>query len=225
MDKKKKILLIDDHTLFREGIRALIERQALFEVIGEAGTARKGLQLAKKLQPDLVVVDISLPDKGGIQLIREIRECLPGPHIMVVSMHSKIEYIAEAFQAGAQGYVIKESASERLLQGLACVARGDYFIDSSVSHEIVKKLQGRSLKQAQVTDVAYGTLTAREQEVMRLLVEGRSSKEVGSALFISPKTVENHRSSIMKKLGLHSTLELVRYAARLGLVDLDLWKA
>jgi DNA-binding NarL/FixJ family response regulator len=139
-------------------------------------------------------------------------------------MHSKIDYIAEAFQAGASGYVVKESASERLLQGLESVSRGDYFLDSSVSHAVVENLMNSPLKEAKITDADYDTLTPREQEIMRLLAEGLSSKKVAEKLFISPKTVENHRSNIMNKLGLHNTIELIRYAAKLGLIDVDLWK-
>ena len=119
---------------------------------------------------------------------------------------------------------VKESASERLLQGLESVANGDYFLDSSVSHAVVKSLIKTPVKEARITDDDYGTLTPREQEVMRLLAEGLSSKEVASKLFISPKTVENHRSSIMRKLDLNNTVDLVRYAARLGIIDIDLWK-
>ncbi len=166
-----------------------------------------------------------MPDKSGIQLTREIRSLLSNTRIMIVSMHSKMDYIYEAFQAGATGYMVKESASERLLQGLESVAKGDYFLDSSVSHAVVENLIKTPAKETRITDADYGTLTPREQEIMRLLAEGLSSKEVASKLFISPKTVENHRSNLMNKLDLHSTIELIRYASKLGLIDVDLWKA
>ena len=224
MSEKKSILIIDDHPLFREGLKAIIERDSRFEVVGEAGNGREGLQLTKKLKPDMIIVDISLPDQSGIQLTREIRTLLSTTRILIVSMHSKIDYIAEAFQAGATGYVVKESASERLVQGLESVAKGDYFLDSSVSHTVVENLMKSPLKEAKITDADYNTLTPREQEVMRFLAEGLSSKKVAEKLFISPKTVENHRSNIMNKLDLHNTIELIRYAAKLGLIDVDLWK-
>jgi DNA-binding NarL/FixJ family response regulator len=222
--EQKSIIIIDDHPLFREGLKTIVGRDARFKVVGEAGSGHEGLKMAKRLKPDLVVVDISLPDQSGIQLTRDIRELLSETKILVVSMHSKIDYIAEAFQAGATGYVVKESASERLLQGLKSVAKGDYYLDSSVSHAVVENLMKSPLKAAKITDADYATLTPREQEVMRLLAEGLSSKAAAEKLFISPKTVENHRANIMNKLGLHSTIELVRYAAKLGLIDVDLWK-
>jgi DNA-binding NarL/FixJ family response regulator len=224
MSEKKTILIIDDHPLYREGLKTIIEREARFQVVGEAGSAREGLRKAKSLKPDLIVMDISLPDQSGIQLTYEIRSLLSETRILVISMHSKIDYITEAFQAGATGYVVKESASERLLQGLESVANGDYFLDSSVSHAVVENLLKSPLKEAKITDADYRTLTPREQEVMRLLAEGLSSKAAAEKLYISPKTVENHRANIMNKLGLHSTIELVRYAAKIGLIDVDLWK-
>jgi DNA-binding NarL/FixJ family response regulator len=139
-------------------------------------------------------------------------------------MHSEIERIAKAFQAGALGYVVKESAAERLIKALEYVSRGDYFLDSSVSHEVIENLMKSSAKETKITDAAYAALTPREQEVMRLFAEGLSSKKIAEKLFISPKTVDNHRNNILGKLGLHSTMELVRYAAKLGLIDVDLWK-
>jgi DNA-binding NarL/FixJ family response regulator len=222
--EQKSIIIIDDHPLFREGLKTIISRDDRFKVVGEAGSGDEGLEITKRLKPDLVIVDISLPDQSGIQLTRDLRRHFSETKILIVSMHSKIDYIAEAFQAGATGYVVKESASERLLQGLKSVAKGDYYLDSSVSHAVVENLMKSPLKAAKITDADYATLTPREQEVMRFLAEGLSSKAVAEKLFISPKTVENHRANIMNKLGLHSTIELVRYAAKLGLIDVDLWK-
>ncbi|MCG8470456.1 MAG: response regulator transcription factor [Desulfobacterales bacterium] len=224
MAQTKNILIVDDHPLFREGLKTIVERDKRFKVVGEAGNGRQGLKMARQLKPHLSVVDISLPDINGVQVTTEMRSNLPDTKIMIVSMHSKIDYIAEAFQAGATGYVAKDSASDRLIQGIESVLNGEYFLDSSVSHQVVEKLMKFPVKDAKITDADYGSLTPREQEVMRLLAEGSTPKEIADKLCISPKTVENHRANIMKKLGIHSTMELVRYAARLGLIDVDLWK-
>lgn len=224
MGQSKNILIIDDHPLFREGLKTIVERDKRYKVVGEAGSGKQGLSMSRQLNPDLVIVDISLPDINGVQVASEMRDSLPDIKVMIVSMHSKIDYIAEAFQAGATGYVAKDSASDRLIQGIESVLNGDYFLDSSVSHQVVEKLMTFPVKDAKITDAEYGSLTPREQEVMRLLAEGSTPKEIADKLCISPKTVENHRANIMKKLDVHSTMELVRYAARLGLIDVELWK-
>jgi DNA-binding NarL/FixJ family response regulator len=221
---KKTILIIDDHPLFREGLKAIIGRDNRFEVVGEAGNGREGLRLAKKLKPDLVLVDMSLPDQSGIQLTRELKNASLKTRIMIITMHSKVDYIVKAFQAGATAYVVKESAPERLIQGMDTVLEGEYFMDSSVSHKVVEKLMQFPKKGAKIANSSYDTLTSREQEIMVLLAEGLSSKEIAEKLFISPKTVDNHRTNILRKLNLHSTIELIRYAARLGIIDVDLWK-
>ena len=224
MGQKKTILIVDDHCLFREGLRAIIERSPDYEVLGEAGNGREALRLAQKLKPDVTLLDMSLPDQSGIELTREILRCSSNTRVMIVSMHSKIDYIVGAFRAGAAGYVIKESAADRLLQGLRSILKGDYFMDTSVSQKVVKKLVGIQANEKKFIDASYDNLTPREQEIMVMVAEGFSTNEISERLFISPKTVENHRSSIMRKLNLHSTIELVRYAAKLGLIDVDLWK-
>jgi DNA-binding NarL/FixJ family response regulator len=224
MAPKKTLIIVDDHSLFREGLKAILERNPKYEVIAEAGNGRDALRLIRQLKPDLALVDMSLPDQNGIELTGEILRISSGTRIMIVSMHHKIDYIVRAFQAGAAGYVVKESASAKLLQGVEAVLKGDYFMDASVSQQVVKKLAGLQKKNMKVSDEVYNALTPREQEVMLLVAEGLSTKAISERLFISSKTVENHRSNIMNKLGLHSSIELARYAARIGIIDIDLWK-
>ncbi len=225
MTSKTRILLVDDHPLFREGIKAIIARNIRYEVVGEAATADQGLQMARELKPDLILIDLSLPDRSGIELIRDIHCLSPKIRMMVVSMHSKIDYIVRAFQSGASGYLTKESASEMMMLGIDYVLKGDYYLDPSISLQVVKKLAELPPVNVVVNSSGYDTLTLREQEVLVMLAEGQSSKQIAEKLFISPKTAENHRSTIMRKLGLHSAIELARYAARIGLIDLDLWKS
>ncbi len=229
MEKKRKrkirILVIDDHPLFREGLKSILRRDTRFKVAGEAGNARDGLAATRKTEPDLVTVDLSLPDQNGIELTGEILAYLPETTVMVISMHCKIDYIIQAIQAGATAYLLKESASDSLIKAIESILKGEYFLDSALSNEVAKRLMDSPGMDEKIRDAAYGSLTPREQEVMRLLAEGIPRKVIAKKLFISQKTVENHSTKIMSKLSLHSTFELVRYAAKLGLIDVDLWKA
>ena len=170
------------------------------------------------------MLDLSLPDIRGLDLIRDILKASVKTRILIVSMHSKIDYIAKAFQHGAMGYIVKESAAETLLIGIDHILKGNFYMDTSVSQQVVKKLAGLPAKKAFSTNTGYEALTPREQEVMALLAEGIAVNQIAEQLFISPKTAENHRSNIMRKLGLHSGIELVRYAVKIGLIDTDLWK-
>ncbi|MBU0483067.1 MAG: response regulator transcription factor [Proteobacteria bacterium] len=224
MTQQKNILLVDDHPLFREGLKSVIKRDDRFQVVGEAGDGEAGLELARKMRPDLVILDISMPGKDGIQLTRKLRSVLPETKIIVVTMHSEISYITMAFQAGANGYLAKESAAEKLLKAMEAVLEHDYYLDSSLSPSVVGGLVGPSKKQSAGSAGAYGGLTPREQQVMRLLAEGFSCRDISESFFISHKTVENHRGRIMKKLGLRGDIDLIRYAARIGLIEMDSWK-
>ncbi len=223
MTTKKRVLIVDDHPLFREGLKSLVERSAGYETVGEAGSGAEALALARDLKPDLVTMDVSLPDMSGIEAVREIVRAIPSVRILMLSMYPKFDYVADAFKAGAKGYVVKEATSARLIQAMDALSRGEHFLDGQVSQDIVAKLAG-SGKDTRVQDERYGLLTSREQQVMRMVAEGVPSRAIASQLGLSLKTVENHRANLMKKLGVHSKMELVRYAARLGLIDLEQWK-
>jgi len=220
MAERIRVLVIDDHPLFREGLKVILGRDERFVVVAEAGSAAEGLAAAAS-EPDLTLLDLSLPDMGGLELMPALLRLWPEMPIVVVSMHSRLDSVAAAFQAGAMGYVVKESATDHLLQGLSAVLRGDYYLDSSLSNELAPLLLRRGEARPAFCDEAYNQLTPREQEVLRLLAEGFSPKEAAARLFISPKTVENHRTNLMNKLGVQNSVELVRYAARLGLIELD----
>ena len=224
MDKKDTIVIVDDHPLFREGLKTIIEKDPSFKVLGEASNSAQGIALVKELEPDVVIVDISMPGQSGIQLVSDIAREVPQARVLISSMHTEIKYVAEAVQNGAFGYVVKGSPSLKVLEGIRAVAKGDYYIDSALSIGLIELLQKGLLEKTVVSDAAYLTLTPREQEIMRLLAEGLTPKEIAEKLFISVKTVDNHRVNTMNKLGVRTTIQIVRYAARLGLIDIDLWK-
>ena len=224
MPVKKRVLIVDDHPLFRDGLKSLIERSAGYETTGEAGSGAEAIHLARELKPELITMDVSLPDMSGIEAARQIAGVLPEARILMLSMHPRFEYVAEAFRAGARGYVVKEATSAKLVQALDAISRGEYFLDGNVSHEVISKLMAGGEKESLIHDERYGLLSPREQQVMRLVAEGVASREIAARLDLSAKTVENHRANLMKKLGVHSKMELVRYAARLGLIDLEGWK-
>jgi len=224
MGERKTLLIVDDHPLFREGLVSFLAKQDGYNVVGEAAAGEEGISKARELHPDLVIMDISLPDMNGIDATRRITTSIPETKVVVLSLHSKIDFITDAFKAGASGYITKDVIGEKLVECLETVIHGEYYMDMAVSHVVVKNLLMSEMNEGQITAPAFGTLTLREQQIMRLIAEGLSTKQIAEKLFISPKTVENHRASIFSKLDIHSTMELVRYAAKYGLIDVDLWK-
>ncbi len=214
----KKVLIIDDHDTFRASLKQIIGRFREFDVVGEAADARQGEAATRQFGPDLIVVDLSLPDKSGIQLTRILKDILPTAGIVIVSMHAKIDYLLAAIKAGAKGYIVKESAASCLEAAFEAALRDEYYLDPVLSSEIAVRLL-EAPEQDDAADQPYGNLTSREQEILRLLARGISTKDIAERLFISPKTVSNHRTNIMGKLDLHSTADLVRYAVQLGLIE------
>lgn len=223
MNRPIRVLLVDDHALFREGLKYILGQSPGLTVAGEARTATEGLRLVAEAAPDLILLDMSLPDRSGLSFLADLRRDQPRLPVVVVSMLSKAEHVVSAFQAGANGYVTKESAADRLLEGVRIVLEGSFYVDPSVSGNVLELLI-EAERREKTLDSRYGTLSQREQEVMRLLAQGVSTRDIGARLFISPKTVDNHRARIMRKLGLESTVDIVRSAAKLGLIEIDSWK-
>jgi len=207
--------------MFRDGVKAIVRANPAYEVAAEAGTCAEGLALARSLQPDLIIVDISLPDGNGIDLARDILTYAPLAKVLMLSMHAKVEFVTTAFQAGASAYLAKDSSRDQLLQALDAVAAGRQYLDGSLSPRVVGELLTRSGQDTPMADASYGKLSRREQQVLRLLAEGLAPAAIAERLFISRKTVENHRTNILHKLDIKSPVALVRYAARMGLIDLD----
>lgn len=223
MSRKKRVLIVDDHPLFREGLKSLINRSLTYITAGEAGSGEDALEQIRKHKPDLVTMDISLPGISGIDCAREISEKYPNTQLLIVSMHPKFEFIAEAFKAGAKGYVVKEATSAKLIQALDALSRGEYFLDGGISFELINRLMAEANKDQLDDEELYCELSPREQQVMRLVVEGKSSKQIAEILSLSPKTIENHRFNLMKKLKVSNKMELIRYAVKIGLIDLEEW--
>jgi DNA-binding NarL/FixJ family response regulator len=213
-----RILLVDDHAMLRAGLRALLEAEADFLVVGEAGTGEEGVMKAKQLAPDVVVMDLSMPGAGGLQAVREISALDRGIRTLVLTMHGEEEHLLPVLEAGGSGYVSKRSADEELIEAIRTVAAGEVFLYPSGA-----KLLLRGLKQKAEPGAPdpLEKLTDREREVLGFTVEGFSSTEIGKKLFISPKTVDTYRARIMEKLNLHHRSELVRFALQTGLLKAE----
>jgi DNA-binding NarL/FixJ family response regulator len=212
-----KILLADDHVLMRRGIRALLERRADFQVVAEAGDGREAVQLTELNSPHVVVADIAMPNLNGIEAARQIAQKWPQTAIVILSMHSDESYVLRALKAGARGYLLKDSPESDLINAILAVHEGKAFFSPAISKMLVEDYM-RQLQQRGAED-SYELLTAREREVLQLLAEGKSNKDVAAILSLSLHTVETHRSNILQKLNLHGTPELILYAIRKGVIS------
>jgi DNA-binding NarL/FixJ family response regulator len=212
------ILLADDHMIVREGMRSLLEREADMEVVAVADNGRMALQLARELRPDVVVMDIAMPEMNGIEATRRLLNETHGIRVLILSMHSARRFVVETLAAGAKGYLLKDCASEELVRGIRTVAADETYLSPKVADIIVRDYMKR-LPESQQPDLAI--LSSREGEVLQLIAEGLNTKEIAFTLGVSAKTVETHRQQIMKKLNLYSIAELTRYAIREGLTPLD----
>jgi two-component system response regulator NreC len=215
--KTIRILLADDHTVVRKGLRLLIESQAGFEVVADACDGRETVALAEKHQPDVVVLDVAMPVLNGIEAARQIFAKFPHIAIVFLSMHSDEGYVLKALKSGARAYLLKDSAEYDLTAAIKAVSEGKAFFSPSISKMLVEDYM-RQMRERDVED-SYELLTTREREILQSLAEGKSNKEVAALLNLSPYTVETHRSNIFQKLNLHSSAELILYAIRKGVIS------
>ena len=215
--KKIRVLLADDHNLMRRGLRLVVEQQPDLEVVGEAEDGRQAVALSVSLRPDVAVLDIGMPNLNGIEAAKQITDGASGAAVVILSMHSDETYILRALKAGARGYLLKDSAESDLVRAIRSVAEGKSFFSPAVSkvllEDYVKKLQRTG------SEDSYDLLTPGEREILQLIAEGKSNKEVANILHLSVYTVETHRANIMEKLKLKSVPELILYAVRKGIIS------
>lgn len=208
MTETIRIVLVDDHTLLREALREKLARERDFEIVGDGGTADAAIKLVAEFSPDVLVLDVSLPDRSGIEVVGEVRVHYPSTHVVAFSMHDEQHMVTAMLRAGAVGYVTKTAERPNLLNAIRAAARGEEYLSPEASAALVKNFSEPGVE-----------LTPREQEILQLLAEGKRSPEVARLLKISPGTVDVHRRNIMSKLDLHSISDLTRYAIREGLVS------
>jgi two-component system response regulator NreC len=218
--KKIKVVIADDHTIVRQGMKKLLEGYPEVEVVGEATDGKEAIDVVQRLMPDVVIMDISMPDMNGLEATRQIRKLLPQMKILILTMHAEKEYIFKILQSGASGYLLKGSPVEELVNALQAVSRGESYLSPPVSKSIIEDY---------VSDVPRGQtgrgrsqgLTTREREILQLIAEGHTSKAIAGILSLSTKTVETHRAHIMQKLDIHNTAGLIMYAIQKGWVEVS----
>ena len=216
MREKGRIVIAEDHTILREGLRALISSQEDLEVVGEAGDGREAVRQVEGLTPDLILMDLSMPKMNGVEAIREIRKRIPQTRILALTVHKTEEFILEVLHAGADGYIPKDASSNELMMAIRSVLMGKRYLCPSVSRVVIEGyLESRRTPESATP---WDTLTKREREILKLIAEGHKNKEIADYLCISVKTVEKHRANLMKKLDLHSAAALTAYAMERGLV-------
>lgn len=214
---KIRIIVADDHGIVRKGLRLQLERHPQFEVVGEAADGREAVRLAEQMDPDVVIMDIAMPALNGIEATAQIMKRSPRSGVIILSMHSDETYIARTLSAGARGYLLKDNADVDLHRAVQTVADGKPFFSPAISQTLLEDYM-RQLQQRGLQD-SYDLLTDREKEVLQLLAEGKSNKDVASILNVSAYTVETHRTNMMQKLGLHNTVDIVLYAVRKKIIS------
>jgi two-component system response regulator NreC len=216
MSQKVRIVIAEDHTILREGLKSLLSSNPDFEIIGEAGDGREAIRCVEKCKPNLILVDLSMPRMNGIDAIREIKRRFPETKILVLTVHKTEEYILATLKAGADGYVLKDATHAELMIAVKNVLSGKHYISPGISEKVIEGyLEGRKTLK---TRTSWETLTQREREILKLIAEGYKNKEIADYLCISPKTVEKHRANLMEKLDLHNVQALTALAIEKGLV-------
>lgn len=212
------IVLADDHLIVRHGIRALLETEPGFQIVGEAGDGLEAVHLVESLKPNILITDLMMPRLSGLEATREVRDRAPATHVVILSMHSGQAYVMQAFRNGAYAYILKDSPITELVEAVRKAAHGQRHISNALAEQAIDAL----VEKAESTDKdPYDSLTTREREVLQMAAEGRNSGEIGEHLFISARTAETHRGNLMKKLSLHTQTDLVRYAIRRGILPLS----
>lgn len=209
------VVLADDHRLLRESLAGILERSGKALVIGQAGDGRHALELISDKKPEIAIVDISMPELSGIEVVRRAQKTSPHTRCLVLTMHEEDEYVVHLVRAGACGYLLKDSATDELLKAVECLIAGQNYFGANATQVLANQFRR---PQGNLED-PYGGLTDREREVFHLLIQGQTGKEIAADLDLSIKTIDNHRANIMRKLGVRNAVELVRYAARKGLLD------
>lgn len=212
-----RVLLADDHSLFRAGVHALLSNIEGVEVVGEADSGRKALELVRTRNPDVVLMDIAMPEMNGLETTTRVTKEIPGVRVIMLSMHAGEEYVMQALRAGASGYLLKDAATSELELAVRAVARGETYLTPTISKRVIDDYLMRTTGSQGPVD----QLTKRQREILQLIAKGYTSKEMAQMLTLSPKTIETHRTQLMKQLDIHDVAGLVRYAIRVGLVTLD----
>lgn len=203
--------------MFRQGLSVLLKLHQDIEVVGEAGDGREAIEGVAQAEPDVVMMDIAMPNLNGLEATRQIKRSLPQVKILALSMHTDNEYVYQVLRAGASGYLLKKSAADEMIMAIRAVHQGDYFLSPAISKEVIEGYIDRAAKEEET----FEPLTSREREVLQLIAEGHTNKEVAQILHISEKTVEHHRANLMGKLDIHNLAELIKYALRKGIISLD----